>query len=365
MVYFAQNLTRREFLGATGALGGSLAAATLLGASPATAAAAAKSKAPKVTHLAWVWQFNDDGSPEEIVHTLAQNNLGVIIKTHDGTTWMGKWDKSPLAITGTHALESVMRIFEDGGVPVHAWGVTRGKDPIGEAQMAAEVLGVGVRSFVFDLEPEDDGHYWVGEPDDANRIGEELRRLRPSARIVVAPDPRPWQLQAVPIGEFASFSDEIAPQTYWNTFDSSANYRLLRQHGFETPNGVTPELILDVSRSSLERYGKPIRPVGQGAANADDWRRFVGHAYELGMEHVSVWRYRTARDEIWPVLRDMSPKQPPEPEPIIVNPPPAEAASSNPEDGTKKDDKGGTSVPATPSFTNWLGAMRTGLRFFR
>ena len=43
-------------------------------------------------HLAWVWQFAQDGSREVIRERLAQSGLGIALKTHDGLDWMSEHD---------------------------------------------------------------------------------------------------------------------------------------------------------------------------------------------------------------------------------------------------------------------------------
>jgi hypothetical protein len=229
-----------------------------------------------------------------------------------------------MAIKSAEDVRSVAQYFESRGVPFHAWAVVRGLNPVAEAEMAAAVLSNGARSLTFDLEPPEGKDYWQGTPADAVTLGREIRRLKPDAWLSVAPDPRPWQLKVVPIAEFASFCNEIAPQTYWNIFNSSANHRLLREFGHEVgPDGVTPELILDVTNRALQRYGRPVRPIGQGIASTEEWKRFVGHAYHLGMDAVSVWRFGKCTPEVWPLLKDMSPRQPLQasPKPFVTNTP--------------------------------------------
>jgi hypothetical protein len=297
------SFSRRRFLTI---LGAGIAGAALARSGFTSAAASGASGDPK--HLAWVWQFDTDGPLDVIRSVLARHNLGVILKTHDGMNWMGRWDRSPDAIHGPAEIKKAAGYFETNGIPFHTWCVVKGQDPKGEAQMCAAALKTGARSMVLDLEPDDGGNYWQGSPADALTFGRELRRLAPTARIAVAPDPRPWQVKEVPMAEFASFCDEIAPQTYWNTFDSAANHRLLRDYGFGVGvEGVTPELILNVAAQGFARYGKPIHPIGQGTADGAGWQRFVRHANSLGMEHVSVWRYGTASNDVWPLLRDMAP----------------------------------------------------------
>jgi hypothetical protein len=114
-------------------------------------------KKPGNHHLAFVWQFDDDGSPWEIRDRLAYLGMGILLKSHDATTWMARWDRTGHAIDGGAKVRELANFFESGGVPFHVWGVVKGLDPIGEAHMAAEVLNNGARSFVVDLEPSDGG----------------------------------------------------------------------------------------------------------------------------------------------------------------------------------------------------------------
>jgi hypothetical protein len=115
----------------------------------------------------------------------------------------------------------------------------------------------------------------------------------------------------VPIVQFASFVNEIAPQTYWNTFNSPANHRLLRERGVEVgPEGVTPELILNVTRWAMGWLNLPFRPIGEAAAPPDQWQRFVSHAFASNMDAVSAWRFGTANPDMWPVLANLRPAAP-------------------------------------------------------
>jgi hypothetical protein len=306
--YSRRKVVKTALAGAAAA--GALAVAGGAGLKPATQARAAEYRKPGNHHLAWVWQFDPgtDGTIEQIRSHLAFYGVGIILKTHDGTSWMSRYDPNPTAVSGGPKVRELANFFEEGGVPFHAWCVVKGLDPIREAHMAAEVLGNGARSLVLDLEPSDGGSFWQGTPEAARAFGQELRNLQPNAWISVAPDPRPWQVEQVPMQEFASFSNEIAPQTYWPTFDSSANYRLLRERGYHVgPEGMTPELILDVAKQVFGPYWMPIRPVGSGAADPESWNRFVDHARRLDMWAVSVWRFGTANPAVFNVLGEKKP----------------------------------------------------------
>ena len=244
--------------------------------------------------MIWVWKFSADGALEAITHDLATNRLAITLKTNDGTSWMTTFDRTPHAVTGPQQVERLARHFEDAGIPFHAWFVAKGEEPLWEARMANDVLNAGARSIYIDLEPPEGSHYWQGSSHDAMVFGEELRRLQPNAMITVAPDARPWQFGKVPIHEYISFSNRIAPQSYWETFNSPTNLRYLRERGFDTSQGVTPELIVDVARDTFAFSGLPVQPIGQGASTPDMWQRFVSAAGSNGMNPISLWRYGTA-----------------------------------------------------------------------
>ena len=99
----------------------------------AAAPKASPAPAPE-PHRAWVWKFDVDGDPAEIRDTLAERDIAVVLKTHDGTDWQATFDRSRDAISGPRAVERIARFCEDGGVPFHAWCVVCGDDPVGEAR---------------------------------------------------------------------------------------------------------------------------------------------------------------------------------------------------------------------------------------
>ncbi len=298
------------------------AATVMTGLRPRPAFAAAP---PDIYHSAWVWQFSDDGPPALLRSVLAANRLGVLVKTHDGVDWMSRYDHSPDAIDGPDRIRGLVSYFEKSGVPFHAWCVVTGLDPIAEARMGAEVLAAGARSLVIDLEPVSGHSFWQAGDTEAVAYGQELRRLQPNAWISVAPDPRPWQIDIVPMDQFAAFANEIAPQAYWTDFGTASNLRLMSKWGYDLgPAGLTPENVLDVTRSYLAQYNLPLHPIGPGDGFPDDWRRFVGHAYSLGMKSVSVWRYGTTDPANLQVLGEMAPAQPARPPatpPLVLAPP--------------------------------------------
>ena len=270
--------------------------------------AAATISAPK--HLVWVWQFSNDAEPNEIALSLRDYDLGIVLKTHDGLQWMSEYDLSPFSVSGPSQVRVLANYFKSAGVPFHAWTVVHGSDPIKEARMAADVLAAGAQSIHLDVEPH--SGFWRGSDADAVAFGRELRRLQPDAPVVLSIDARPWFIDAIPLKEFAAFSDVVAPQLYWRTFDNSANYKKFAESGFPVPaGGMTPEFLQEVSRAVLSDLELKVVPVGQGAASdQDEWRSFVEGAFADGNEFVSVWRYGVTAGEILSLLRDLPPPLP-------------------------------------------------------
>ncbi|HUS82525.1 MAG TPA: twin-arginine translocation signal domain-containing protein [Dehalococcoidia bacterium] len=311
-MFLRERITRRRFIVTAAVMAG--AAASGLGASscepPAPSPAVPlRGRAKGMPHLAWAWHFGVDGSPERMASVLAQNNLGLILKSHNGTEWMSKWDSSSFAISGPTRIAILSNYFERYGIPFHTYCVLQGLDPQREAAMCADVISAGARSVFIDVEPW--SGYWQGTPQAAQIFGQEFRRLQPDGALHLCVEPRPWVLSRIPMAEFASVSQGIAPMVYWETFNTSENVRYFEANGFPPgPSGICPEFVLDVSYSLFAGYKLPIYPVGQGASSYDAWVRFMSRASQLNMGAVSVWRYGVANPQIWPLLRYVQPNPP-------------------------------------------------------
>jgi LysM repeat protein len=224
---------------------------------------------------------------------------------------MSEYDKSPFAVSGPEQVATLANYYEAAGVPFHAWAVVHGVEPVREARMAAEVLAAGARSIYLDIEPH--SGFWRGTPADAIAYGRELRRLQPDGRVVLSIDPRPWTLDRIPLREFAAFSNEIAPQQYWRTFNTPPNYERFAEVGHPVPaEGVTPEFLLNVSNSVLGAFGLPLVQVGQGATpDHDEMRRFIDGIYNAGGNYVTIWRYGVTSEDVFQLLQDVPPRRPP------------------------------------------------------
>jgi LysM repeat protein len=307
-----RKFTRRRLIG--GAVAAGLGGGALLngGARPARAANEGN------YHLVWVWQFSTDAEPEKIAARARDHGLGIILKTHDGVEWMSEYDTSKYAVSGHPQVQTLAQYFEGAGVPFHAWCVLHGSNPIEEARLAAAVLLSGARSLFLDVEPH--GGFWRGTPADATAFGQELRRLVPNGEVVLSIDARPWLKNAIPLKEFLPFVNAIAPQHYWHTFNTQANYDKYRQAGFPVPSeGITPEFLLATTLAAYGDIPLPVHHTGQGATNdPNEWNRFIDAAYALNADFLSVWRYGVTKDDVLAAVAARPPKQP---EPGLISGP--------------------------------------------
>jgi hypothetical protein len=307
MLWSHHSSSRRQFLSGLAAFVGVVGFDHADGHSGSTQQYGANLSAARSTptkNLARFWQFSADGPPEQIRSVLAAHNMSMALKTHDGTRWMSRFDTSHEAVTGPHRVEQLARYFEEGGVPFHAWCVLNGKEPEREAWMCAEVLAAGARSMIIDLEPY--AGFWRGSSIEAKIFGTELRRLQPDAWISVSVDARPWQIGGIPLSEFAAFSNELAPQVYWQDFTTRLNIEEYIRSGLPPgPDGVTPQFALDTTFEVLDPYNLPIQPVGQGSVSHDlSWQNFVAQAFSRGASSVSVWRFGVTAPNVWSILKD-------------------------------------------------------------
>ncbi len=308
-----RGLSRRQFLAAAGlATAGLVLGPTKLLArslpAPIHPPAAPLLVGRAAHHIAWVWQFTVDGSRELIRETLARHGMGVALKTHDGLKWMSEHDPDPWAVSGPARVEELAEFFEAGGVPFHAWCVVKGHNAPREAEMAAQVLNAGARSLFLDLE----AHvgFWDGTSLDAIVYGAELRRLAPDAFVSTSVDPRPWQIDLVPIEEFAAFSDELSPQVYWSLFSNSTHLRFYAREGMTPPaSGIDGRFVLESAMARLARFDLPIHPIGDGPLPASaGWHNFVEGARAVGAESLSTFRFGNSDPSVFALLRDTEPQ---------------------------------------------------------
>lgn len=285
-----------------------VAASTALPDTPAATALPAASSVLPATHLAWVWQFSTDGKPEVIRENLAAHGLGIALKTHDGVQWMARYDTSAAAVSGPQRIAELAEFFEAGGVPFHAWAVVHGADVMREASMAAEVLRAGARTIALDLESY--RGFWVGTPAKARQYGEVLRDAQPDKGVITTIDARPWEMDRIPLKEFAAFSDAVAPQVYWSDFGTAANITKYWIAG-EIPGaeGVTARFALDAAAKKLQALRLPIHPIGPGlVSDTVAWTQFIERSFAHEARAISTWRYGTTTPAVFAMLRDNPPR---------------------------------------------------------
>ena len=258
-------------------------------------------------HLLWVWQFSEDGTKYEIRDKLVKYNLGVVLKTHDGTDWMSGFDPSADAINGPKKIQELSQFFESAGVPFHTWSVPHGVNPIEEANMTALAYEAGSRSIYLDVEHA--RGFWRGTENVSYQYGERLRTLHSDMRITTSIDGRPWNIDAIPIDAFASLSDVLAPQLYWETFRTWGNVYRYNDHGYYVPSaGISPSFIVQSAFKKLEKYSKPIEPVGEGSVrNIIQWSEFIQSSLARNAETVSAWRYGTTSQSIMKIMSNNEP----------------------------------------------------------
>ena len=312
--YSAQKFSRRKFLAATLALPSSNLINTKnmeelrdnTSNEPSKLPVSSKNNSDS-KHLAWVWQFQHDGDRELIRDILSEYQLGLVIKTNDGIDWMSSYDTSKDAISGPRSIEKLATFFDNANVPLHAWTVVNGAQPRQEAEMAATVLNSGAKSLFIDLEPY--AGFWHGTKTDAKIYGDHLRQLAPSAHITTSVDGRPWELPNIPLEEFADFTDAIAPQVYWNLFNTYRNKLMYQESGYMPGfRGVTPSFALKAAVESLKKFNLPIHAVGDGtASDINEWYEFINESYIHNIDTLSVWRFGVARNSLWRLLGDSEP----------------------------------------------------------
>jgi LysM repeat protein len=313
---FERTASRRRFIAGIAGGAAALGLRPLAGAASALTQDAAPAPAPAVrfgrvlptNHLAWVWQFNQDGEPERIRDVLAAHGLGIALKTHDGLEWMAKYDTSRNAVSGPQRIAQLASFFEAGGVPFHAWCVVHGTNPAREASMAASVLSAGARSLSIDLESY--SGFWRGTRAQAVEYTSTLRRAEPNATVMTTIDARPWEIDRIPLKEFAAVSDAIAPQVYWTDFGTSANVTKYRLAGADPgAAGVTALFALDTATRKLVSYGLPIHPIGPGLiTDTSAWGQFITEAYARDVESLSVWRLGTTSPRVLELLKATPPR---------------------------------------------------------
>lgn len=228
-----------------------------------------------------VWHWKGEALPErtieEFVFNLkrrAPNVKMVFVKTSDGADWMGKFDRSALAINGPADITRWVQILEANGLEFHAWCVPTGLYAEAEANLISITCTTpGVKSMILDVEPYA-GFWQAGQAGIRPLMLRVRQRVGGRFHIGISVDPRPWHYESIFPQEWLPFVNSVHPQVYWKTFR------------------VDPEAALQQMTDTWKGYGKPIIPALQGDADLND--EITAHTLatqRYGYRSLSWWRY--------------------------------------------------------------------------
>ena len=245
-----------------------------------------------------VWHWKGDVLPENTIEDVAKNIKAaapavsqVWVKicdatTRDGAQWQGYWDtKRSLAIDGPQSIDRWVAGLSKYGLEFHAWCVPKGTHTEAETNIIIQACTrPGVKSLILDVEPY--AGFWQGGRDGIRPFMTRIRRALPgSFHIGMSVDPRKHHYDGIYPQEWFPFVNSIHPQDYWATFRR------------------TPE---DVLRETFEvwgSYGRPIIPVLDSDAAADDMATAITLATQRHRaKGLSWWRLGITSPEGWRVI---------------------------------------------------------------
>jgi hypothetical protein len=220
----------------------------------------------------WIWYVRkaQGGKPGRIAARARKRGIEVVlIKSGDGTKYWGQFTSS--LVSALHAR----------GIKVCAWQFVYGRNPSGEAAVAAGAVARGADCFVIDAE----GHY-EGKYVQAQTYIESLRaRVGPDYPIALAAFPYVDYHPAFPFSVFLGpgGAQYNAPQLYWKTIGHAVDTAFTHTYVFN------------------RAYDRPILPLGQVYLNpaAKQIRRFRSLALSHGMQGVSWWSWQHAGKRQW------------------------------------------------------------------
>ncbi|MFQ3568731.1 MAG: peptidoglycan DD-metalloendopeptidase family protein [Aggregatilineales bacterium] len=212
-----------------------------------------------------IWHWRGDSIAENTIDdvartikTYAPQVTQIWVKTSDytpqsGAQWQGYWDtRRSLAIDGPASIDRWVQGLAAHGLEFHAWCVPRGADIVAETDLIIQAcLRPGVRSMILDVEPY--AGFWLGGKDAIRPFMTRIRRAIPGAfHIGMCVDPRARHYDSIFPLEWMPFVNSVHPMVYWVT---------MRR---------TPEDVLRETYQVWGSYGKPIIPVLQGDAPAEE-----------------------------------------------------------------------------------------------
>ena len=231
----------------------------------------------------WIWHLSEaeNGNVSKIIEKVKFAGLTwVTIKCGDGNLfWKGE----------DECTSDVVTQFHNAGIKVFGWQYVYGDDPIGEAEVANQILDLGIDGFIIDAEAE-----YKGKPDNATAYLENIREEHPVSFVAYTTFPIIDYHTDFPYLEFGKYCDAVMPQDYWKEI------------------GVTPEEMVEWMEEQWNKWHeiwedgghsdsvKPIIPLGQGwDVSGSEITRFCNLVYAHGYGGVSLWRYGTMTEANW------------------------------------------------------------------
>ncbi len=240
-----------------------------------------------------IWQLNRDypeGSPADADLSIST----VYIKTHDGSDWMSTYDQHPLAVSGPQSIQTLINIYGEQGIDVAAWFVPKGTDYETQVAMALQVIDAGVTALYADLEPFA-GFCYKDCAALATNFWSRVRQERPSARLGVIYDPRPWWWEQSATSLWFGNADVALPMCYWETYAG--------QGAFGDPAGCVTQAKADLAKLSPGRSLEYL-PILQGDSTPERVELALDAAIRSGALKASLWRRGVVSNDVWHMIED-------------------------------------------------------------
>jgi len=233
----------------------------------------------------WIWKLweTENGDVAKIIQKLNSANVNwVTIKLGDGDSFWTTPNLTPERINQ----------FHDAGIKVLGWQYVYGDDPVGEANVANQILDTGVDGFIINAEGE-----YEGRQDNAITYLENIRIEHPDSSIAYSTFARVDSHEEFPYKEFGRYCDFAMPQTYWKDRPTTPTNEVAEMHS------QWSDLYESWEGTEYSSSIKPIIPMGQsysdlhGYCSGSEIIEFCDALYDYGYKKASIWRYDTMTDE--------------------------------------------------------------------
>lgn len=259
------------------------------------AAQAVEQPANGISVEPFVWAFKEDYPGVEPADWKLPIDT-VYVKTHEGTTWMSKWDDNSNEIYGPDAVRRMIGEYKKAGIRTIAWFVPEGKNYEGQLAWARAVIDAGVDGLYADIEP------YPGFCDQdcaaiAENFWKKLRIQRPDAELGVIYDPRPQHWEKSGIYGWMSVADVALPMCYWETFAG--------QSPWGDPRGCIFRAASDLKTLGAGRDIEYV-PIFQGDTSPEAMKTAIAALEPVGADRMSIWRRGIVQPPVWNAIAEMT-----------------------------------------------------------